>query len=45
MALAEDVALYKQAHDLPVLDKEREAQVLESRTNAFPGRDQEFIGR
>ena len=43
MALAEDVALYKQAHDLPVLDKEREARVLESRTNAFPGRDQEFI--
>lgn len=31
MAIARDVAAYKHAHGLPVLDPSREAQVLDSR--------------
>lgn len=32
MALCREVGRYKQAHQLPVLDAEREARVLESRS-------------
>lgn len=32
MEISRDVARYKIAHDLPVLDRSREAQVLDSRT-------------
>lgn len=31
MTLSRDVARYKLAHDMPVLDRSREAQVLDSR--------------
>ncbi|MCD3402037.1 chorismate mutase, partial [Streptococcus equi subsp. zooepidemicus] len=30
MVLADQVAAYKQVHDVPVLDQEREAEVLRS---------------
>lgn len=43
MQVAKEVALYKQAHQLPILDKVREKQVLESRVKAFPNRDNAFL--
>ncbi|MCD3402056.1 chorismate mutase, partial [Streptococcus equi subsp. zooepidemicus] len=35
MVLADQVAAYKQVHDVPVLDQEREAEVLRSVYSRF----------
>ncbi len=43
MQLAKDVAIYKQAHDIPIFDKTREEQILQSRMKDFPDRDGEFL--
>lgn len=42
MQLSEEVALYKQAHGLPVFDKEREQQILDRHAAEFPNRDKAF---
>lgn len=43
MQLAKEVAIYKQAHDLPIFDRAREEQVLENRLKDFPNRDGDFL--
>ncbi len=43
MQLAKDVAIYKQANALPIFDKAREEQILQSRMKDFSGRDEEFL--
>ncbi len=43
MQLAKDVAIYKQAHDLPIFDKTREEQILQNRMKDFPNRDGDFL--
>lgn len=43
MQLAKDVALYKEAHGLPIFDKAREEQVLQNRIKDFPNRDADFL--
>ena len=43
MLLAKDVAIYKQAHDLPIFDKVREEQILQNRMKDFPNRDADFL--
>lgn len=43
MKLSREVAAYKTAHNLPVLDAEREKKVLENHRREFPNRDEEFL--
>ncbi len=43
MQLAKEVAIYKQAHEMPIFDRAREEQVLETRLKDFPNRDADFL--
>ena len=43
MQLAKEVAVYKQANQMPVFDKAREEQILENRMKDFPNRDADFL--
>ena len=42
MRIAKEVALYKQDHNLPIFDREREQQVLARAAESYPHRDQSF---